>query len=165
MYVCVLTHCKITRSIVILYQRREPKNRRKASVTSCTIHIHSTHTLYYYLYYTTHTYIQTHTQKANDIKLILFVHLLFLSRAIQTRLLYITIFFHHLLVKYTKQSICFPAQLFVYTYTILLYLLHFFIFQCMSVGVFAYSQTYHQLYNSICYLFIWFSFRNRSFRC
>lgn len=172
MYVCVLKHCKITHPIVDAVSKKKAKKRRKTkqkSVTSCTIHSLNIYTymlsIYLFLYYTIHTHkhAYTHTQNANDIKLQLLVRVLvcyFLSRAIQTSLLYITIFCHHLLVKYTKQSVCFFAP----STTLCLYglmhtpfyitsILHFFIFECMSVGVFARANMYQQRYNSIGYSF------------
>lgn len=149
MYVCVLTHCKITRPIVMLYQRRKPKREEKRPL-HLVPYIHSTYTLnYIYLYYTTHKHIHTHTQKANDIKLTLFVRLFvclpYLSRAIQTRLLYITIFSSFACKIHKTINLFSPLNSLFYTYIhtpfLFIYLLHFFIFQCMSVGV-SREQTY-----------------------
>lgn len=137
MCVCVLTHCKITHPIVMLYQRRKPKSEEKKRPLHLVPYIHNnivpinTYIIYLFII-TQHTHTHRHTHKANDIKLIFvcsFVYF-FLSRAIQTRPLYIYHhFFHHLLVKYTKQSICFsPSTL---CYINFIHIHHYYIY-CIS---------------------------------
>lgn len=156
----------------MLYQRRKPKREEEEkSVTSCTIHSLNIYITFIY-FITQHTHIHTHTQKANDIKLTLFIRsfvclfAFFVTRNSNQTVIYHH-FIHHLLVKYTKQSICFfaPSTLFIsYTYTILLYLLHFFICQMYECGcVRALANMYRQRYNSTDRSLILLIFVSKSF--
>ena len=157
MYVCVLTHCKITRPIVILYQRRKPKREEKRAL-HLVPYIHNSIFFYQHIHYifklhNTHTYIHIHIKQMISSLYCLFVF--FVTRNSNKTVIYhhfpsFACKIHKTINLFSPSTLCY-IHIYKYTYTIIKYLLHFFIFQCMSVGVFASKRISN--YNSICYLF------------